>query len=105
MNPASFVAGEKRFLHLRFARDTRVFGVAHDGSADVFRVAALGEDLVADIRVLFSGGVLVVIEIVEESGDGPDGFVLAELEGVGAHAGLDGHGVFSQTFRLGEFRE
>ena len=74
----------------------------HDGFADLFGPAALGEDFVAAVGMVFQRGPAVVVEIVDEADDRPFFFVLAELAGVGAHAGLDGERVFTQIFRLGE---
>jgi hypothetical protein len=42
---------------------------------------------------------------VKQAGKAPSVFVATELSGVGANAGFDGEGMFSQAFALGVFAE
>jgi hypothetical protein len=46
--------------------------------------------------VLGGGGVLLVVEVVEQAGYAPELLVLAEFAGVGAQAGLDRRRRFSE---------
>ena len=65
------IAGEERFGELGFARYAGVFGVAEDCGAHFFGPSLFGEDGDADKRMLFTRGMLLVVEVVEERGCGP----------------------------------
>src|SRR5208282_2246651 len=55
--------------------------------------------------MVFRIGPALVVEIMEEAGEGPKTFVAAKLQGVGADAGFDRQGVFAEAFALREFAE
>lgn len=96
------VAGEEGLLHRSDAGDAGVLGVAEDAAAQLFGPSALFQDLVADEGMLLRGGVALVVEVVEQAGEAVLVFFAGlELCRIGAHAGLDGEGVFAQTLRLG----
>jgi hypothetical protein len=102
------IAGEEGFGELGCARDAGVFGVAEDGGAYLFGPSLLGENGDADERMFFARGVLLVVEIVEECGSGPDfkqsvaivaneaGGIGVELS-VGTNAGFDSERVFEEA--------
>src|SRR6202041_3051731 len=104
------VASKEGVIERRDARHAGIAGVAEDCVNDLFGVATLAEDRRAFVgvlfrRVMFGVGPALVIEIVEETGKAPSVFVATELSGVGANAGFDGEGMFSQAFALGVFAE
>jgi len=75
-----------------------------------FGIAALAENLRTFVRMFFCGlmlrvGPALIVEIVEKTGEAPAVFVAAELAGVGANAGFDGQGMFSEAFALCVFAE
>ena len=79
--------------------------MTENGGDDFFRVAALAEDQGAGegmlgSRVMIGVGPAFVIEIVEQSGEGPGIFIAAKFPGVGADAGFDGQGMLAETFAL-----
>lgn len=59
--------------------------------------------------MVLEAGPAVVVEVVQQSDDIPQIFVVgraaALLAGAGAHAGFDGQRVLAQAFRLGELSE
>jgi hypothetical protein len=93
-----FIASEERLLHVGLASHSGVLRVRHDGAADVVGPAPLGEDFVADLWMLFRGGIFLVIEVVQQARERVDVFVFAQLAGVRAHARFHSEGVFTQTF-------
>ncbi len=95
---SELVAGEEGLLQLRVAADSGVVGVRHDGSANVFGPAALGEDGIALVGMLFGAGIFLVIEVVDEADDAPEFLVFSEFAGVGAQARFHRNGVFAKTF-------
>src|SRR5215471_11483548 len=74
-----------------------------DRPAQLFGIAALFQNLVAHKGMLLRRGMLFVVEVVQQAGDAPFFFVLAELAGIRAHAGLYRQHVFAQTLRRGVF--
>src|SRR5262249_18562773 len=99
----NLVAGVEALFHQALPFHTAVVGMGKDGAADLLGIAAFFEDFVAHERVLGRGGIFFIIEIVQQAGDAPLVFVLAELAGVGAHTGLNGQHVLAQALRLGVF--
>jgi hypothetical protein len=102
------IAGEEGFGELGYAWDAGVFRVAEDSGAHFFGPSLLGEYGDANEGMFFARGVFLVVEVVEERGDGPDfkkrvaiianeaGGIGVELS-VGANAGFDSERVFEQA--------
>src|ERR1700749_3771376 len=96
---------------MRFAWHSRVFRVAEDGGANLFGPALFGQYLVSDEGMFLRRGIFFVVEVMEQSGNGiPVDKLLAEIARhalrislaltIGAHARLNGEGVFQQAGRL-----
>ena len=100
------VGRQDRLLHRRLARNARVEGVAADRLDEVLGPGALPEDLHAAEDVVRLGGVLLVVEVVEEADEAPafDLRLVRRAGGAGevAHRGLHGEGVAAERLRSGE---
>ena len=66
-------------MQRRVARHAGMVGVRENRAADLFVHAALRQNRLALLRMLFERGVDLPIEIVQQRGDGPLLLVLAEL--------------------------
>ena len=81
-------------------------GMAGDRVDQLRRVSALAEQLERDPGVAaLEGGVLLVVEIVEDPGRGPEILVFLEPGRVGAHRRFHPEYVAPQRLRLGPFAE
>ena len=96
--PRQLVAGEERLLQRRLPHGVEMLGVAQDRLHQLLRVALVAEDRCPILRMLVERGMNLVIEVVKKRGRAPEGLVLSELDGVGAHARL--HGKRMATERL-----
>jgi hypothetical protein len=72
--------------------------VRQNRAADLLGNAALFQDLAAPERMIFGGRILFVIEVVNETNQAPEFFVLAKLPGIGAEARFHRKSVFAKTF-------
>src|SRR3954464_3801972 len=76
-----------------------------DALDDDLRVALLAQERRAVLRMLVERGVHLVVEVVQERGNAPELFVLAELPRVGGGRGLDGERVAQQRLARRVARE
>src|SRR5450759_5614638 len=76
-----------------------------DGAADLLIDAAPGQNSLAEHGMVGRLRVDLPIEIVQQGGDAPFEFVLAQLLRVGNDAGFDGERVLAQSLGLGEFAD
>ena len=75
------------------------------GLDDRFGIALLAQDRGALLRMLVERRVHLVVEVVQERGNAPELFVLAELSRVGGGRRLDGARVTQQRLALRVARE
>jgi len=68
---------EMAVLERGFALHIQVVGVGENGAADLLVDAALRQNRLAFLRMLFERGMDLPVEIVQQSGDGPLVFVFA----------------------------
>ena len=102
MKPDSSSTANSVFAMLRLARDAEERGVPGHGVDQLLRVALLLEQLQRLARVPGAEvGVALVVEVVEQPGDGAQLLVLAALARVGAHRGLHAEHVLAQRLGLG----
>src|ERR1039458_8997518 len=100
-----FVAGVEHFLECGDARHAAVVGVREDGAPRFFIDAAFGQNGLAEHGMVGRLRVDLPIEIVQQGGDAPLVFVLAQLLRVSDHAGLYRQRVFAQSCGPGEFAD
>jgi len=48
--------------------------------------------------MIFEAGIPVIVKVVQQSDHAPEVFVGGKFSSISAHAGLDGEGMFAQTF-------
>jgi hypothetical protein len=69
-------------------------------------ISTLRENLVAPVWMIFETWPTLVVEVVDEADDSPEGFgigrSIALFPGAGTHAGFDGEGMLAQALGLGE---
>ena len=99
------VAREERLLQQRVARQAEVLGMREHGLDDLFGIALLAQDRGTVLRMLVERRVHLVVEVVQERGNAPELFVLAELPRVGGGRSLDGERVTQQRLALRVARE
>ncbi len=73
-----------------------------NGAAHLLGIAAFFQNLAAHEGMLLRGGILFIIKVMQQAGETPFFFVLAELAGIGAHAGLHRQHVLAQALGLCE---
>src|SRR3990172_2722219 len=81
-----------------------------NGTDQFLRVPTFPQNDRALRGVFLSGMVAVVgpafiVKIVEQGGEPPEFFVVAELAGIGADTGFDGQGMLAQAIACSEFTE
>ena len=74
----------------------------HNRAANLIGPAALRQNLISAIRMVFQRWPALIIKVMQEPGNGPKLLISSQLSGIGPHASLDCKCMFPQTFRLGE---
>ena len=87
-------------LEARLAGNAGALRVRQDGADDNLRVILLPQDLRATKRMIVEARPSLVIEVVQQADDPPQGLIFTEQAGIPADRGLDRQRVLSQVLTL-----